>query len=329
MLKQCTRSYQRPRAAFTLIELLVVIAIIAILVGLLLPAVQKVREAANRAQCSNNLKQMSIAVQNCADTYNGALPPLMGFYPGQPAAYTGNKLWGSPFVFIMPFVEQQNYYNGMMALLPNPNAVSTYAATLNVGIKIYYCPSDPTISPQNDPLYCSYACNGLLFGNGRVTSLGPPPGAAVVPIPAPVHGGNAAAALGGAVFPASLPDGTSNTIVWTEKVGKCGKGSTNIVGGAIWAETSSYNNNRDAFLNPFLAEVGADPESNPPFASFQVGISSIASCLRLADAATGHTGVILAGLGDGSVKMIAQGMSMATYNLALIPNDGYPLPSDW
>lgn len=322
--------HSRSHSAFTLIELLVVIAIIAILIGLLLPAVQKVREAAARAQCSNNLKQMGIAAQNCADAYSNQLPPLMGFYPGNPANYTGRSLWGSPFVFIMPFIEQQNYYNGMMALLSNPNAVSTYAGTINVGIKTYYCPSDPTISPQSDPLYCSYACNGLLFGGCKVTNLGPPPSAVIVPIPAPVHGGNAAAALGGATFPASLPDGTSNTIMWTEKVGKCGKGSsTSIVGGAIWAETSSYNNNRFAFLNPFLAEVGADNESNPPNASFQVGVGSIASCLRLADAATGHTGVILVGMADGSVRGLAQGTSIPTYNLALIPNDGYPMPSDW
>src|SRR4051794_19028265 len=91
--------------AFSLIELFVVIAIIAILIGLLVPAVQKVREAANRMRCSANLRQISLGTINCADTYQKKLPPSIGVYPGV-ALQATNQSNGGTFLHILPFIEQ-------------------------------------------------------------------------------------------------------------------------------------------------------------------------------------------------------------------------------
>ena len=106
----------RLRPAFTLIELLVVIAIIAVLIGLLLPAVQKVREAANRTRCQNNLKQLAVGTHNFIDAY-GTLPCYWGQYTtgrANTTHYSNTDLYGSWFAYLLPFVEQQPLYDAIM-----------------------------------------------------------------------------------------------------------------------------------------------------------------------------------------------------------------------
>jgi prepilin-type N-terminal cleavage/methylation domain-containing protein len=146
---------RRDRPAFTLIELLVVIAIIAVLIGLLLPAVQKVRQAAARMQSSNNLKQMGLAVHNISSPTNANLPPAMGSYAG--------SLKASLFYHILPYIEQDNIYKTYQAApdqgVPDATPIKTFIAS-----------ADPS-NPGTDT-HTSYSSNAAVLGNldgGSVT----------------------------------------------------------------------------------------------------------------------------------------------------------------
>jgi prepilin-type N-terminal cleavage/methylation domain-containing protein len=143
------QNHNRDRDGFTLIELLVVIAIIAVLIGLLLPAIQKVREAAARVQCQNNLKQMGLATHNYNDTNEG-LPITM--YPGDGSKPAPGGAILSVFYELLPYVEQQNLYN--------LGATDVGAGTT---VNLFRCPSDASFVAGNTPAFCSYSSNGLVF----------------------------------------------------------------------------------------------------------------------------------------------------------------------
>src|SRR5438105_10243832 len=136
------RAQRRTPHGFTLIELLVVIAIIGVLIGLLLPAVQKVREAANRSSCKNNMKQMALACHMYNDT-NGNFP--ISYIP-PPNPNPNNLGWWAWSALVLPYIEQGNLYNQL-----NPTTTSLRASTastspllpaLQTEIKTYLCPSD-------------------------------------------------------------------------------------------------------------------------------------------------------------------------------------------
>jgi prepilin-type N-terminal cleavage/methylation domain-containing protein len=240
---------RRSRSAFTLIELLVVIAIIAILIGLLLPAVQKVREAAARTQCTNNLKQITLAVHNYASNYQQQLPALTAdLAKPKYGAYNGGI-----FITLLPYIEQNNLFASASQGLPQstwaaaippqplpPSTLQPYSMGQTPGangnlplstqpLKVFQCPADATIA------------NGV-SGNQTTTNTGSTP--AIFPWAAGSYAANyqvfgtvqnpASSTSGNSYGPTfnigNIPDGTSNTIFFGEVFSACGNSA-----GSLWA----------------------------------------------------------------------------------------------
>jgi prepilin-type N-terminal cleavage/methylation domain-containing protein len=297
-----------PRFGFTLIELLVVIAIIAILIALLVPAVQKVREAASVTQCINNEKQLMLAIHAYADASSGRLPPA-NFYQIVNAT-TGNAAEGSIFYATLSYYEQGNLFDRYTQDIPQPG----YLGAEFTSLPVHVCRSDPTTSNgigSVAPNYATgnYALNLALFGaNGTFN----------------VKGANSPYLLG------NIPDGQSNTIGIMEASG-CFPGFP-----ALDPQTGTSESymtwHWPAYPNSF-GPYWPNPDELPGQANYtglfplpQINVSIMQANPNLAQCY--HTVMNIA-IMDGSVRNISAALSQQTWTNALNPSDGQVLAADW
>jgi prepilin-type N-terminal cleavage/methylation domain-containing protein len=312
------------RRAFTLIELLVVIAIIAILVALLLPAVQKVRSAAARTRCANNLKQIGLATNNINDML-GSLPPVTS-PDGWTATTLANPAYNGAnytfFTWILPYIEQNNIYQ---SLIPGNVPPAAYCGgQFGQPIKTYICPSDPSVSPYGLSLASGggesgngleasnfgagcYAANYLVFGN-------------------PLGKSDFYCVQGTSVLPSSIPDGLSNTVFIGEVFASCGNtGSAATADGSLWADST-------LLWRPIMCHNTASKAVTPGYNAcyqFQSFVPDMFDTCDPSRGQSGHLGGMNVCLGDGSVRFVSSAVSAATWAEACDPRDGAMLGNDW
>jgi type II secretory pathway pseudopilin PulG len=321
--------------------LLVVIAIIAILIGLLIPAVQKVREAAQRVQCINNYKQIGLAAHNYHDS-NQQLPPFSCFLRKAPAMF-GSFTETGIFFSLLPFLEQQNLVNSEVTSTNGqyyywPGAGWQHHC-VDIGqnpVQVYLCPADGTNLGHQDQgsstQYLGLNNYGPQFATGSYSAN------------AMVFDPNAARTL-----ITAMPNGTSNVIMFGHRLEFCDFGSPGF-GYNDWDATpdqtgtyhplpgfgwGTYFTKRGSYTNPNMNQLsanetlkaGAYPEYTHGAIPFQI-LPQAGKCDPVVLASPHSSGMIV-GLGDGSVRSVSSSISVATWLNACIPDSGNPLGSDW
>jgi type II secretory pathway pseudopilin PulG len=350
--------------SFTLVELLVTIAIIVVLIGLLLPATQKVRAAASRTDCANRLRQIAVACHNC-NSERGSLPPFKaeGVPPQTFYGRSGNE--GSWAFWLMPYIEQDRLYNQAIYNGPDGDAYS-YNVTLPANsssrksaspstppdpgpngfvaqqsLKIFQCPSDPTV-PSNgqttaDPNnygtpqpygVCSYAANYLVFGTLVQNPFDPAkPYQPSILNPDGYDPTSTQPHMAGsdlARIPSSFTDGTSNTILMGEK----------FANDCNWFAAGSETNGQ--FGGNLWAVSVENAQWAPAFAmespwadGTRFQINPVVDVCNVAYAQTGHDGGMMVAMADSSVRSISANISNTTWMALCTPNGGETLGPDF
>jgi prepilin-type N-terminal cleavage/methylation domain-containing protein/prepilin-type processing-associated H-X9-DG protein len=297
------------RRAFTFTELLVVIGILAVLIGLLLPAIHKAREAANRLKCESQLRQFGMASHQFHDAC-ARMPPLFG---------TFNGTYGNGFYFLLPFIEdgplfergyrtdKKSPYYGYHSY-ESGNATGKILTVRDHVVRLFQCPSDPSWPANDHPAdgwaAGSYAMNFQVFGRPGIDG-------------SYTHRGGAD---GAANLSSSFSDGTSQTILFAEKYAQCG------TYGNLWDDPTPGGGWFPAFA---LLPGYVGPVDSMQTSLFQQQPNPWPRVCDHARASTGHDAGMNVGMADGSVRVVTKLISVRTWWAVCTPRDGDLPGADW